>query len=95
MSLLLMLTAVVFAQEPQTHPSPTIPGSVLGPQLIVWSQTQKPQPLLQPLPPPSQPEQQPEQQQPDPSTNSKTQQQAAAQMQRANRLHIVSIELIF
>jgi len=57
-SLLLILAASVFGQEPQIQPTPTLPASILGPQMIVWSQAQKPQPVPQPLPPPDRPEQQ-------------------------------------
>lgn len=57
-SLLLILAASVFGQEPQIQPSPTLPASILGHQLIVWSQAQKPQPVPQPLPPPDRPGQQ-------------------------------------
>jgi Protein of unknown function (DUF5818) len=32
--------------------SDPLPGETLGPQLIAWSQFQKPQPIPQPLPPP-------------------------------------------
>lgn len=38
-----------FAQDVRTDPKPS---EVLGPQLIAWSQFQKPQPVPQPLPPP-------------------------------------------
>ncbi len=55
-SLLLVLVTSVFGQEPKIQPSPTLPASTLGPQLVVWSQAQKPQPVPQPLPPPDRPE---------------------------------------
>ena len=58
---LLGLAAAAFPQTPQTpsnverlaqiQTSAELPGSVLGPQLIVWSEIQKPQPMPQPLPP--------------------------------------------
>jgi hypothetical protein len=38
-----------FAQDAKTNP---LPSDILGPQLIAWSQFQKPQPVPQPLPPP-------------------------------------------
>jgi hypothetical protein len=38
------------AQNLQTDPSPVLPPNFLGPQLIVWSQLQRPQPVPQPLP---------------------------------------------
>ncbi len=54
---LLALAISAFGQMPQMLPSPPIPSNnVLGPQLIVWSQTEQPQPVPQPLPDP--PEQQ-------------------------------------
>jgi hypothetical protein len=52
----------VFAQDPQTQLRPALPSDILGPQLIVWSHLQKPQPLPQPLPPPDRPIQQQDQQ---------------------------------
>jgi hypothetical protein len=59
---LLSITPFILAQEPL----PTLPSDILGPQLIAWSQQQKPQPVPQPLPDPppqqqqsKQPEQQP------------------------------------
>lgn len=69
----LVLVASGLGQDAQMQPSPAVPAGVLGPQLIVWSQVQKPRPVPQPLPPPDQPVQpSPEQpanrqsQQPDP-----------------------------
>lgn len=59
-SLPLILAASVFGQEPQIRPSPALPASILGPQLIVWSHLQKPQPVSEPLP---EQQQQPRQQQ--------------------------------
>jgi len=56
----------VFAQDPQTQPRPALPSDILGPQLIVWSHLQKPQPLPQPLPPPDRPIQQQDQQSANP-----------------------------
>jgi hypothetical protein len=52
----------MFSQEAQRKPSPVPPSEILGPQLIAWSQVQKPQPVPAPLPPPDRPvqsEQQP------------------------------------
>jgi len=62
------------AQQPAPKPTPGHTDGILGPQLIAWSELQKPQPVPQqpqPVPPPdtqpsqqpSQPEQQPEEQQ--------------------------------
>jgi hypothetical protein len=42
----LAISSGVFAQG-KTPPAP-LPPETLGPQLIVWSETQKPQPLVQP-----------------------------------------------
>jgi hypothetical protein len=48
---LLSIEPLLLAQENQSP----LPSDVLGPQLIAWSQQQKPQPVPQPLPdPPSQ-----------------------------------------
>jgi hypothetical protein len=43
------LVASPFALSQQVTPEP-LPGSVLGPQLVVWSQMQRPQPAPTPLP---------------------------------------------
>ena len=42
---LLVLTPLLFAQEAP----PTLPSDIVGPQLITWSQQQKPQPVPEPL----------------------------------------------
>ncbi|MFZ0773917.1 MAG: DUF5818 domain-containing protein [Candidatus Sulfotelmatobacter sp.] len=52
----------MLAQDLQGRPSPASPSDILGPQLIAWSQLQKPQPVPQPLPPPDRPISQPAQQ---------------------------------
>ena len=39
------LAPLMLAQDVQSQPSPALPTNILGPQLIVWSQLQKPQPL--------------------------------------------------
>jgi hypothetical protein len=57
---LLTTLPLMFAQEPQIQRSPALPSDILGPQLIAWSQLQKPQPVPQPLPPPDRPIQQPD-----------------------------------
>jgi hypothetical protein len=49
--LLLILAGSMFAQGVQSEPAPTLPSSVLGPDLIAWSQMQTPRPVPQPLPP--------------------------------------------
>jgi hypothetical protein len=46
---LLAFVACPFAFSQQATPEP-LPGSVLGPQLVAWSQMQKPQPAPAPLP---------------------------------------------
>jgi hypothetical protein len=46
----------------KSQPSPALPSEILGPQLIAWSQLQKPQPISQPTPSPGRPSAQPEQQ---------------------------------
>src|SRR5258708_38366284 len=43
---------LLLAQDLQSQPSPVPPSNIVGPQLIVWSQLQKPQPVPQPLPDP-------------------------------------------
>lgn len=40
-----VITPLTLAQDVQSHPSPVLPSNILGPQLIVWSHLQKPQPL--------------------------------------------------
>jgi Protein of unknown function (DUF5818) len=39
------IAPLMLAQDPQSRPSPVLPSNILGPQLIVWSQLQKPEPL--------------------------------------------------
>lgn len=46
---------LMLTQDTHTRPSPALPSEILGPQLIAWSQLQKPQPVPQPLPPPDRP----------------------------------------
>ncbi len=74
-SLPLILAASVFGQEPQIRPSPALPASILGPQLIVWSHLQKPQPVSEPLP---EQQQQPRQQQARQPANTQDRQQPSA-----------------
>jgi hypothetical protein len=50
--LLSMSAPLIFAQGLQSQPSLAPPPETLGPRLIVWSQTQKLQPIPQPLLPP-------------------------------------------
>lgn len=72
-----ILTSVVFlalatfalGQEPVMQPSPELPSNFVGPPLIVWSQTQQPQPIPETVTivPPDR-EQPPQSQQPDVQT---------------------------
>jgi hypothetical protein len=66
---------LMFAQDPQTQPSPALPSDTLGPQLIAWSQLQKPQPVPQLMLQPDRPLQQPDVQRANPP--SKQEQPAA------------------
>ena len=75
----LAASSFAFGQDSPMQPTPVVPGTILGPELIIWSQEQKPQPVPQPLPPPDSPAQkpsQPEQQQPGDPTSSQSQQSA-------------------
>ena len=83
---LLALSPLAFSQDvPQ--PATPLPAAFVGPQLIMWSELQKPQPIPEPLPPPEKPDQdqsgqQPSQQQPgqpEPATSSQSQGQPSAQ----------------
>jgi Protein of unknown function (DUF5818) len=56
---LLATLPLMFAQDPRTQPSPALPSDILGPQLIAWSQLQKPQPVPQLMLEPDRPIQQP------------------------------------
>ncbi len=48
---LLIMAGSMLAQGVQSEPAPALPSSVLGPDLIAWSQMQTPRPVPQPLPP--------------------------------------------
>jgi len=48
--LLLILASPLFAQGVQSEPAPALPSSVLGPDLIAWTQMQTPRPVPQPIP---------------------------------------------
>jgi hypothetical protein len=72
---LLVTLPLMFAQDLQTQPSPALPSDILGPQLIAWSQIQKPQPVPQPLLLPDRRTQQPDEQPAGPSAR---QEQSAA-----------------
>jgi len=43
----LLFSGVSLAQEPVARPAPRTDDGILGPQLIAWSEMQKPQPVLQ------------------------------------------------
>jgi len=62
----LLLTILLLTTGPlmfsQGKPSPALPSDILGPQLIAWSQMQKPQPVTEPLLPTDRPVQQSERQ---------------------------------
>lgn len=75
LAFLLVTVPLMFTQDPRSQPSPALPSEILGSQLIVWSQAQKPQPVPQPLPAAERPgpDQQPEQ--PIPLDNPPAQQQ--------------------
>jgi Protein of unknown function (DUF5818) len=58
-------SSYALAQQTIQQINPTFPADVLGPELIAWSELQKPQPMPQPLPPPERADQsQPAQSQP-------------------------------
>jgi hypothetical protein len=78
--LLLVLAASAFGQESQIQPNPTLPASIVGAQLIVWSQEQKPRPVPQPLPPPDRPIESSDQQAGQPANPPVQQQQPGTQM---------------
>jgi hypothetical protein len=80
LAFLAVTAPLVFTQNVQSQPSPALPSDILGPQLIVWSQTQKPQPVPQPLPGRAvpDPDRQPEQTSP-PANLPPQQQQPATQ----------------
>lgn len=65
-------------QDASSQQKSDLPIQILGPQLIAWSQVQKPQPVPQPLPPPDRPVQQQPEQQPAPSANPPFQAQGPA-----------------
>ena len=67
----------LFAQDSTSEPTrPNLPTDIVGPQLVAWSQLQKPRPVPQPLPPPDRADQQ----QPGPAAGSQAQQQPLNQI---------------
>lgn len=69
---------LTFAQDRQSQPNPGLPSDILGPQLIAWSQLQKPQPVPQPLLLPNRPVHYSDQGQPAPSADPPAQTQPPA-----------------
>ena len=72
-------------QSPAPKPAPGHTDGILGPQLIAWSELQKPQPVPQPqpVPPPdTEPSQQPSQQNPQPDAKPDTQQRPEPETQQ-------------
>lgn len=60
LGLLSAIAPPIFAQDLQGRPDPVPPSTVLvGPQLIAWSELQKPQPVQQPVEQRYQPSQKP------------------------------------
>ncbi len=82
-----LCAACAFAQQPAPKPAPGHSDGILGPQLIAWSELQKPQPVPQqpqPVPPPdTQPSQQPAQQNPQPDAKPDTQQRPEPETQQS------------
>jgi hypothetical protein len=72
----------MLSQVLQSKPSPAPPSEILGPQLIAWSQVQKPQPVPEPLPPPDRPVQQSE---PQTGRSAETAQEPPPQQQPADQ----------
>jgi outer membrane biosynthesis protein TonB len=88
MLLLVCLSAAcALAQSPALKPAPGHTDGILGPQLIAWSELQKPQPVPQqpqPVPPPdTQPSQQPSQPNPQPDAKPDTQQRPEPETQQS------------
>ena len=71
-----LFSPAVWAQSSNPGPvNPDLPGDILGPQLVAWSQMQTPHPVPQPLPP----EQPDPQQKPTPTDPQGKQAQPASQ----------------
>ena len=62
-----VITPPIFAQDLQSQPGPVPPLIVIGPQLVAWSELQKPQPIPEPVPEPDQDKKQ-SNQKPEPTT---------------------------
>ena len=50
LGLLSAISPPIFAQDLQGQPDPVPPPSLIGPQLIAWSELKKPQPIMHPKP---------------------------------------------
>ena len=50
LGLLSAISPPIFAQDLQGQPDPVPPSSLIGPQLIAWSELKKPQPIMHPQP---------------------------------------------
>ena len=77
----ILLGAFAVAQHtPELKPAPDYTAGILGPQLIAWSELQKPQPVPQqpqPVPPPdTQPGKQPSEQNSQPDAQQRPQQES-------------------
>ena len=92
------------AQQNPAHPAPGQSDGILGPQLIAWSELQKPQPVPQkpePLPPPDsrggEPQQSPatpdqaqkSQQQPEPETQQSTSQSVTGTIVKTGNRYVL------
>jgi hypothetical protein len=75
-----VFSSYALAQQTIQRLNPTLPADVLGPELVAWSELQKPRPIPQPLPPPERADQsQPEQSQVQEQQQVQQRQQAADQ----------------
>jgi hypothetical protein len=52
LGLLSAITTPIFAQDMHGQPDPAPATSIIGPQLIAWSELQKPRPIPEPVPAP-------------------------------------------
>jgi hypothetical protein len=77
LGLLSAIAPPIFAQDLPSQPDPVPPTSILGPQLIVWSELQRPQPIPQPAAAPTRDDKQPNQK-PEPATAPDRQPQSEA-----------------
>lgn len=75
LAFLLVTVPLMFTQDPRSQPSPALPADILGPQLIVWSQAQRPQPVPQPLLTSERPVPEQQSEQPNPADDPPAQQE--------------------